>query len=114
DGGRVTELTAKPLFNLFYPRLAGFAQPLAGEMAGAAQLFRSIPFLTGYAVEAGMMIDVLASAGLDAMAQVDLGSRTSRGQSIFELGRMSYAVLRAVERRLREERRLRSPDGLRS
>jgi hypothetical protein len=31
-GGRVTELTARPLLNLFYPQLAGFVQPLGPIM----------------------------------------------------------------------------------
>lgn len=106
NGGRVTELTARPLFNLFYPELTGFAQPLAGEMAAPRELFCSIPFFTGYAVETGMMIDVLRTAGLDAMAQVDLGTRTNRNQSLFDLSRMSYEVLRAVEQRLRQDGRL--------
>src|SRR5215210_2118266 len=57
-GGRVTELTTKPLFNLFYPELTGFVQPLAGEFVADKELFSSIPFLTGYAVETGIMIDV--------------------------------------------------------
>src|SRR5829696_353427 len=80
-GGRVTELTTKPLFNLFYPELAGFVQPLAGEFVADKDLFRSIPFLTGYAVETGIMIDVLKKVGLGAMAQVDLGTRQNRHQS---------------------------------
>ncbi|MDN5696622.1 MAG: glucosyl-3-phosphoglycerate synthase, partial [Rubrobacter sp.] len=61
-GGRVTELSTKPLFNLFYPELTGFVQPLAGEFAADRELFLSIPFLTGYAVETGIMIDVLGKA----------------------------------------------------
>ena len=65
------------------------------------ELLCSIPFLTGYAVETGMLIDVLEPVGLDAMAQVDLGTRTNRNQPLFALGRMSYAVLLAVELRLR-------------
>ena len=105
-GGRVTELTTKPLFNLFYPELAGFVQPLAGEFAADKKLFSSIPFLTGYAVETGIMIDVLKKVGLGAMAQVDLGTRQNRHQPLFDLGRMSYSVLRAVARRLREEGRI--------
>ena len=105
-GGRVTELTAKPLFNLFYPELAGFVQPLAGEFVAYKELFCSIPFLTGYAVETGMMIDVLKSVGLGAMAQVDLGTRQNRHQPLRDLSRMSYSVLRAVSRRLRQEGRL--------
>ncbi len=105
-GGRVTELITKPLFNLFYPELTGFVQPLAGEFVADKELFSSIPFLTGYAVETGIMIDVLKKVGLEAMAQVDLGTRQNRHQPLFDLGRMSYAVLRAVARRLRQDGRL--------
>jgi len=99
-GGRVTELTAKPLFNVFFPQLAGFAQPLAGEFAGTRELLFSIPFFTGYGVETGLMIDTLRLAGLYAMAQVDVGERVNRHQSLGDLGRMSYAVLRTVLRRV--------------
>ena len=105
-GGRVTELSTKPLFNLFYPELTGFVQPLAGEFVADRELFCSIPFLTGYAVETGIMIDVLKAVGLDAMAQVDLGTRQNRHQHLRDLSRMSYSVLRAVARRLRQEGRL--------
>ncbi|AHY45783.1 Glycosyl transferase family 2 [Rubrobacter radiotolerans] len=105
-GGRVTELSAKPLFNLFYPELAGFVQPLAGEFVADRELFSSIPFMTGYAVETNVMIDVLNKVGLAAMAQVDLGTRQNRHQPLRDLSRMSYAVLRAVARRMREDGRL--------
>jgi glucosyl-3-phosphoglycerate synthase len=111
EGARVTELTAKPLLGLFYPELGGFAQPLAGEMAATRELLSSIPFLTGYAVETGMLIDVLETAGIDAMAQVDLGSRSNRNQPLLELGRMSYAVLLAVASRLHRDGRLLEPGG---
>ena len=40
------------------------------------------------------------------MAQVDLGTRPNRHQPLRDLSRMSYAVLRAVARRLRQEGRL--------
>ena len=96
DAGRVTELTAKPLFGIFYPELCGFGQPLAGEVAARRDLLRAIPFCTGYAVETAMMIDVLRHAGLDAMAQVDLGTRQNSSQRLLALGAMSYAVARAV------------------
>ena len=108
-GGRVTELSTKPLFNLFYPELTGFVQPLAGEFVGDKELFSSIPFLTGYAVETGIMIDVLNKAGLGAMAQTDLGTRQNRHQALRDLSRMSYAVLRAVARRMRQDGRLHTP-----
>ena len=95
-GGRVTELTAKPALNLLFPELAGFVQPLAGEFAATRDLFFSVPFLTGYAVEVGMLIDVLQACGLDAMAQVDAGMRKNRHQDLSNLSRMGYSVLRAV------------------
>ncbi len=95
-GGRVTELTAKPALNLLFPELAGFVQPLAGEFAATRDLFYSVPFLTGYAVEVGMLIDVLDACGLQAMAQVDAGMRKNRHQDLSNLSRMGYSVLRAV------------------
>jgi glucosyl-3-phosphoglycerate synthase len=99
-GGRVTELTAKPLLNFFFPELAGFVQPLAGEFAAARELLLRIPFLTGYGVEIAILIDVLRDAGLPAMAQADLGTRQNRHQPLWDLTRMSSAVLRALARRV--------------
>ncbi len=99
DAGRVTELTAKPLLRIFFPDLSGFGQPLAGELVADRELLTQIPFLTGYAVETAMLIDVLRVAGLDAMAQVDLGARHNRSKRLHELGTMSYAVARAVVER---------------
>jgi glucosyl-3-phosphoglycerate synthase len=98
-GGRVTELMAKPLLNLFYPELAGFVQPLAGEFAARRELLAKVPFFTGYGVEIGMMIDVFEQVGLPAMAQVDLGTRQNRHQSLASLSRMSSVVLRTVAAR---------------
>jgi glucosyl-3-phosphoglycerate synthase len=98
-GGRVTELMAKPLLNLFYPELAGFVQPLAGEFAARRELLTAIPFFTGYGVEIGMLIDVYKEVGLDAMAQVDIGTRQNRHQALADLSRMSSVVLRTVAAR---------------
>jgi len=98
-GGRVTELMAKPLINLFYPELTGFVQPLAGEFAGRREVLSSVPFFTGYGVEIGMLIDVFDQVGLGAMAQVDLGTRQNRHQSLTNLSRMSSVVLRTVAAR---------------
>jgi glucosyl-3-phosphoglycerate synthase len=99
-GGRVTELTAKPLLNFFFPELTGLVQPLAGEFAAYRDLLYRIPFLTGYGVEIALLVDVLSDVGLPAMAQVDLGSRQNRHQSLWDLTRMSSTVLRALARRV--------------
>ena len=100
EGGRVTELMARPLLNLHEPRLAGFAQPLAGEFAGRRELLDSIRFPVGYGVEIAMLIDALRRHGLDALAECHLGERQNRHQPLRALGEMAYAVLSAVERRI--------------
>ncbi len=100
EGGRVTELMARPLLNLHEPRLAGFAQPLAGEFAGRRVMFESIPFPVGYGVEIAVLIDALRRHGLDALAECHLGTRQNRHQPLRVLGEMAYAVLAAVEHRI--------------
>jgi glucosyl-3-phosphoglycerate synthase len=99
-GGRVTELLARPLLNLHLPELAGIVQPLAGEMAARRTLLERLPFPVGYGVEIGLLIDALHHAGLDALAQVDLGTRRNAHQPLHALSAMAYAVLVAAERRI--------------
>ncbi len=106
-GGRVTELVARPLINLFYPDLSGFIQPLAGEYAGRRSLLESIPFFTGYAVEIGHLIDIAERSGLEALGQVDLERRIHRNQELEGLSRMSFVIIQAVMKRLEERRRAR-------
>ena len=111
-GGRVTELTARPLINAFYPDLAGFRQPLAGELAARRELLERLPFSTGYAVEIALLIDVWKAVGLDALAQVDLELRQNRHQPLGALGPMAHGVLLAVcERLVREGRMAEVPPG---
>jgi glucosyl-3-phosphoglycerate synthase len=99
-GGRVTEISARPLLNLFWPELAGFVQPLAGEYAGRRTTLERIPFVSGYGVEIAMLIDLFDLVGLDALAQVDLGERHHRHQSLAALGRMSAQIMVAAWSRL--------------
>lgn len=105
-GGRVTELVARPLLNLHVPELAGFVQPLAGEFAARRSLLEQLPFPVGYGVEIATLIDALRIAGLDALAQVDLGERQNRHQSLRALSAMAYAVMVAAERRVHGEQAL--------
>jgi glucosyl-3-phosphoglycerate synthase len=67
-------------------------QPLAGEYAARRDLLERLPFVTGYGVELGLLIDALRTAGLDALAQVDLGRRVHRNQDDAALGRMAAAL----------------------
>jgi glucosyl-3-phosphoglycerate synthase len=99
-GGRVTELVARPLLNLNWPRLAGFVQPLGGEYAARRSLLERLPFPVGYGVEVAMLIDALDLVGLDALAQVDVGVRHHRHQGGQALGRMAAAIYRTAQLRL--------------
>ncbi len=105
-GGRVTELVARPLLGLYRPELAGLVQPLAGEWAGRRSLLESLPFPTGYGVEIAVLLDTVDAHGIDALAQVDLGTRTHRQQSQDTLGVMATEVLGTAMRRFGRE-----PDG---
>jgi nucleotide-binding universal stress UspA family protein len=106
-GGRVTELVARPLINLFYPELSGMIQPLSGEYAGRRSLLESIPFFTGYAVEIGHLIDTTERLGIEGLGQVDLERRVHRNQELEGLSRMSFVILQAVMKRLEERRKAR-------
>ncbi|WP_082556355.1 glucosyl-3-phosphoglycerate synthase [Aeromicrobium sp. Root472D3] len=103
-GGRVTELVARPLILDRAPLLAGFVQPLAGECAFRVEALRSVPFVSDYGVDIGLMIDVLRDHGLDAMAQVDLGLRLHRHQDLAALSAMTQHVRAAFDLRV-------APDG---
>ncbi|MGH2856385.1 MAG: glucosyl-3-phosphoglycerate synthase [Solirubrobacteraceae bacterium] len=105
-GGRVTELMARPLLNLFYPDLAAVAQPLAGEVAARRELFERLPFVTGYGVDIALLLDAYRAVGLDGIAQVDLDVRQNAHQPLRDLGPMAFAVLRALASRLQREGRL--------
>lgn len=100
QGGRVTELVARPLLNLHWPQLAGFVQPLGGEYAVRRSLLERLPFPVGYGVELGLLVDALHTVGLDALAQVDVGVRLHRHQDGQALGRMAAAIYRTAQLRL--------------
>jgi glucosyl-3-phosphoglycerate synthase len=105
-GGRVTELVARPLLNLHWPELAGVVQPLAGEYAARRALLETLSFPTGYGVELAVLIDTWSSAGLDAIAQVDLGVRRHRHHSDDRLGLMASEIIQVALRRLETQGRI--------
>lgn len=96
EGGRVTELVARPVLALVAPELGVFAQPLAGETAARREVLEALSMPVGYGVETAMLIDVWRRHGLDAMAQVDLGTRQNRHQSLRALGGMALEVMCAA------------------
>jgi glucosyl-3-phosphoglycerate synthase len=96
DGGRVTELVARPLLRLVCPRLADVVQPLGGEYASRRSLLTEVPFIEGYGVDVGLLIDLTARFGADVLAQVDLGVRLHRNRPLNELVPQATAVMEAV------------------
>jgi len=95
-GGRVTELTARPLLARTVPELVQFDQPLAGEVAAHRSLLESIPFYTGYGVEIAMLVEVWNRLGLEGMAQVGLGTKRNAHQPLAALGGMASEVIEAL------------------
>lgn len=100
SGGRVTELTARPLLNLFYPELSGVIQPLSGEYAGRRKALEQAVFYSGYGVETGLLIDIFEKFGLSAIAQVDLLERIHHNQELEALSKMSFAIIQTVLHKL--------------
>jgi glucosyl-3-phosphoglycerate synthase len=99
EGGRVTELVARPLLSLWWPELSGVVQPLAGEWAARRGLMESLSIPGGYGVELSTLIDTAARYGLDGVAQVDLGSRAHKHQTDHDLALMAAELLVVAERR---------------
>ncbi len=95
-GGRVNELTARPVLQVLFPELADVRQPLAGETAAPRQVLEKVGFAPGYGVEIGLLIDVAARLGVASIAQVDLGTRIHRNRSLDELRPQAAEVLRTA------------------
>ena len=106
SGGRVTELVARPMLNLFHPELSGVVQPLSGEYGGYRSIFESIPFHIGYGVETGMLMDIYEKWGLDVMAQVDLDRRVHKNQDTKALGRMAFVIIKTFLSRIESQLRI--------
>jgi len=104
-GGRVTELTVRPLLALLWPGIAHIAQPLAGEYAADRDLLESLPFERGYGVELGLLLDTLRTCGAEAIGQAPMGGRAHPHQPLEALGRMAAELLLVVADRLAQEGR---------
>jgi glucosyl-3-phosphoglycerate synthase len=98
-GGRVTELVARPLLSLLFPKLADIVQPLGGEYAARRDALEVLPFVEGWGVELGLLVDIVERFGRDAVAQVDLGTREHRNRPVQELGAQSLAIIATALRR---------------
>jgi len=105
-GGRVTELVARPLLNLFYPELSGIVQPLSGEYAGRRAALEQVPFYVGYGVETGLLLSLVEEYGISSIAQVDLRERIHHNQSLGALSRMAFAIIQVFVDRLESRQKV--------
>ena len=96
EGGRVTELMARPVLRVLFPQLAGVLQPLGGECAGRRDVFEAVPFVKGWGVDIALVLDVAARFGRCALAQVDLGERVHHNRPLHELSPQAEAILRTA------------------
>ncbi|MSW67301.1 MAG: glucosyl-3-phosphoglycerate synthase [Actinobacteria bacterium] len=96
EGGRVTELTARPILKLLYPELSHIRQPLGGEYAIRRDVAQAMPFEIDYGVEIGLLIDIARTYGVDSIAQAELGVRTHRNRPLTELHEQAIQVMRAA------------------
>jgi glucosyl-3-phosphoglycerate synthase len=105
-GGRVTELVARPLLNLFYPELSGVVQPLSGEYAGRRTALENVPFYVGYGVETGLLLSLVECCGISAIAQVDLRRRIHRNQPLGSLSQMAFAIIQVFMEHLEHRQKV--------
>ncbi|WP_286956897.1 MULTISPECIES: glucosyl-3-phosphoglycerate synthase [Arsenicicoccus] len=108
EGGRVTELVARPWLALNRPSLSCVVQPLAGEWATRRSHLASLSIPYGYGVELATLLDTESRHGVNAIAQVDLGHRAHSHQNLHDLGAMATEILAVADRR----RRLQQPDEI--
>ncbi len=95
-GGRVNELVARPALDLLHPHLAHVSQPLGGEYAGWRQAFEQVPFVSGYGVDVGLLIDLAQVFGTGAVVETHLGWRHHRNRPLEELRPQARAVLEVI------------------
>lgn len=97
EGGRVTELVARPLLRRYFPDLAAaISQPLAGETALRRAALDGTSLEDGYRIEIALLLFVYARFGLHAIREVDLGERAHRNRPLRELTVCAEDVLAAV------------------
>lgn len=96
EGGRVTELAARPALRLLAPELAWMRQPLSGQCAVRRDAVEHLVFEIDYGVEIGLLLDLAYEHGAQAIREVDLGPLDHRHQSLSELSRQAEQVLRAL------------------
>ncbi len=103
-GGRVTELTAKPMLKVFFPELAHLGQPLGGVISARRALLQQMVFEDGYGVDIGLLLDVKRAGA--RVAEIDIGRLEHDSQPLLDLTVMANEVSRVIYSRARAAGRL--------
>lgn len=97
EGGRVTELVAKPLLELLFPNIKNFEQPLSGIIAGTKQAFDKIVFEKDYGVDIGILLDMINNKV--KIEEIYIGRIDNNSQSWQSLPKMAKEVASAILKR---------------
>jgi phosphoserine phosphatase len=103
-GGRVTELTAKPMLKVFFPELAHLAQPLGGVIAARRSLLQALSFESGYGVDVALVIDAQRAGA--RVVEVDIGRLEHDSQPLQDLAAMAIEISHVIHARARAAGRL--------
>ncbi len=95
-GGRVNALVARPALDLLHPHLGHISQPLGGEYAAWRDALEQVPFVCGYGVDVGLLIDLAGCFGPDAVVEADLGWRHHRNRPLDQLRPQAQEVLEVI------------------
>lgn len=101
EGGRVTELVAKPLLELLFEEVSGYEQPLSGIIAGKKEIFQKITFEKDYGVDIGILLDMIKMNA--KIKEQHIGRIDNNSQSWQSLSKMSKEVARAIIKRANYE-----------
>jgi len=96
--GRITELLAKPLLDVFFPHLLQFKQPFGGMIAGKKSMLQRVDFDNDYGVDIGLLIDMHQVNA--RISEVCIGEVESDRQPLHVLGRMAKQVANAIFKRV--------------
>ena len=101
EGGRVTELVAKPLLELLFEEVSGYEQPLSGIIAGKKEIFQKITLEKDYGVDIGILLDMIKMNA--KIKEQHIGRIDNNSQSWQSLSKMSKEVARAIIKRANYE-----------
>lgn len=93
EAGRVTELTAKPLLNFFFPEIK-FDQPLSGQFAAKRKFLNKIKLEDDYGVDVGIVLD--ADVLGMKVKEVDIGKIDHIMSTLNELNLVATEVVRTI------------------